>query len=368
MKNSIALAFVDKGAAAYIGFINTPHTITFMKYGLSVPGLTSWQGFPLGLVAQVQNKVANKSIFTSPQFFMLGDPRISLSKDQPYRIVSETMTAGGKRVVEGASDVRGILAVKLDRAEQYDFLKITGLTSASENDLFYNSKVQTMNLGADKYIMFLHQGGSFRIELAPKAPVAWTLTDALADALDYSWVVLWLDSYSDGNPQIHVISLLIFVGIVLFKLFRRKKPISDYRDILMIALLLALVRLAFFSLRLDSFTVSSNVVTYTVVEILTGCLGVFASVAGGLMLMKDGKRIVVKTLGLLFAVSRQFWLAGFTFAFITLLNNLTSITTMTGPGLLNYNMFGLVAIGLAVDVAIVLVAYRYVVSRARRTA
>jgi hypothetical protein len=368
VKDSIALAFVDKGAAAYLGYVNSPHTTAFMRRGLSVPGPTSWQGFPLGIIAQVQNKVANRVIFTTPQFFMLGDPRIYLSQDKPYRIVSETLSAGGRRVVQGESSVEGVLAVKIDGAARYHYLKITGVTSVSEGDLFYNSKAQTLNLGADKYILFAHQGGDFQIELSTNAPLAWPLADALVDVMDNSWVVLWLDSYSDSNPQIHVLSLIIFIGIVLFKLLKRRKPISAYRDILVIALVIALLRLAYFMLRLDSFTVSANVVTYSAQDILTGFLGVFASVAGGLMVMKDGKGIRIKTLGLVFSVLRQFFLVGFTFAFVTLLNNVTPMSKMTAPGLLNYNTAWLASIALLIEAAIVIVAYRYVISRRKTTA
>lgn len=367
VKNSIALGFVDQGAAAYLGFINSPHTSTFMKYGLSVPGITTWQEFPLGLVAQIQNKIANKTIFILPQFFMLGDPRIYLSKDQPYQIISDTIKENGKRVIEAESGVKGVLAIKIDKAAEYDFLKIKGLTSISENDLFYNNKIQTLNLGTDKYILYLHQGGNFQIELSKRAPFGWIVTDGFIDALDYSWVVLWVNVYADDNPYIYVISLPIFIGILLFKIFKRKKLLKDYRKIFLIAFLLTLFRMIYCLLRLDDYTVSTNLVNYTAVHILVGCVGVFSGVAGGLMLMKDTKKFIVKSLGLIFAVLRQFWLTGFYLAFITLLNNIPEMTKMTAAGMWNYNTFWLSFIVLLFEMIIIFVMYRIVISNKETT-
>lgn len=116
LKNSIALGFIDKGAVAFVGFTNSPHTASFSKYGLAVPGLTSWQEFPLGLVAQIQNKAATRIIYESPQLFMFGDPRIYLSKDQPYQIITDQTDKNGTRLIDGYSDTNGMLAIKADIA------------------------------------------------------------------------------------------------------------------------------------------------------------------------------------------------------------------------------------------------------------
>lgn len=362
VKNSIALGFVDKGAAAYLGFLNSPANNAFLKQGLFVPGLTSWKEFPLGLVAQIQNKSATKTFFTSPQFFMLGDPRIYLSKNKPYHIVSDTVDKNGKRTINGTSGERGVLAIKINNAAKYNFLTIKGTTSVSENDLFYNGKVQTLNLGTDKYILYLHQGGHFQIELSKESPFGWVLTDGLIDALDYSWVVLWVNVLADDNPYIYVISLPIFIGILLFKIFKQKKSLKDYRKIFLVAFLLTFLRLGYCWLRLDNYSVSVNPVNYTAIQILVGCIGVFSGVAGGLMLMRDTKKTVVIFFGLLFAVLRQFWLTGFYFVFLTLLNNATQVTGMTEAWQLNYNSFWLSFIVLVLEVFIILVSYRYVIS------
>ncbi len=195
--------------------------------------------------------------------------------------------------------------------------------------------------------------------------VGWSLTDALTDAFDFSWVVLWLSTYADSNPHIYIISLPVFMGILLFKVFKRQKSLKDYGQIFLVALSLALLRLAYFWLRWDDYTVSANVVDYTSFQIMLGCVGVFASVAGGLMLMKDGNNIRIKSLGLLFAVLRQFWLAGFYLVFTSFLNVFIQVTQMTEPWLLSYDTFWLSLIVLIFEVFITLTVYRYVISNKR---
>ena len=363
LKNSIALGFVDNGAVAYIGNANSPfHTNALLKHGLSVPGISSWKEFPLGLVAQVESKAAIRAYFSVPQFFMLGDPRIYFSREQPYRIISDTINENGKRVIEGESSENGILAVKIENGAGFDFLAIKGVTSVSANDLFHNNQLQTLNLGVDKYVLLLHNGGHFEIELSKKAPFLWGFTDALTDAFDYAWVVMWLDVKVINGPFIYSVSLPIFAAILLFKIFRRKKSVKDYPKIFLMTFLLALLRVAYFWLRWDDYSISANLVNPTAFQIALGGMGVFACTTGGLMLMKDTKKIVVKMLGLVFTVLPQFLLTVFFLVFITFMNTATQINGLTSMWLCNYYIFWLSFIGLLLEISIILVVYRIVIS------
>lgn len=366
VEDSIALGFVDQGAAAYIGNVNSPfHTNAIVRRGLFVPGMSSWKEFPMGLVAQVENRVAAKAYFSVPQFFMLGDPRIYLSKDQPYRITSDTIDKEGKRVIEGESHENGILAVKIENGAEYDFLAIEGLASVSENDPFYNNKLQTLNLGADKYLLFIHQGGHFKVGLSKTAPSWWTLADVLTDVLDYAWVVLWLDVRVVNGPLIYAIALSLFIVILALKILRQKKSIRDYQGIFLVAFLLTLVRLLYCLARMDDYSVSTNLVNYTAPQIALGCVGVFACATGGLVLMQETTRIQVKILGLVSAVLPQFVLTGFYLVFITFMSIVIEVNGMTLRWLWNYNAFWLSFIGLLFEISIILVLYRIVISGRR---
>jgi hypothetical protein len=362
LDDSIALGFIDHGAAAFLGFTNSPHTTSFSKYGMFVPGLTSWNEIPLGLVAQVQNRAATKIIYRSPQLFMFGDPRIHLSKERPYQITSDRIAENGKRYLDGYSDTSGVLAVKIENGAEYRFLSIQGSTSMSENDVFYNSQVQSLDLGSDKYLLILHHGGSFQIELSPNIPVGWVFADALVDALDYSWVVLWVNVYADANPYMYLISLPIFAGIVLLKVFKQKHSLREYRKIFIFAFVFALFRLGYYLLRQGDYTVSANLLDIRVSDMFIGVAGVFSSAAGGLMVLKDSRKFASRIFGLLFAVSRQSWMAGFYFVFLTLLNNVPQVTKMTEAGVWNYTVFWLSLIPWIIEVTIFLAAWQFLPS------
>lgn len=233
------------------------------------------------------------------------------------------------------------------------------MTSIGEGDIFYNGKAQSLNLGPDKYILILHKGGRFQIELSHHTPFGWTLADAVVDALDYSWVVLWVNVYADTNPYIYVLSIFIFIGIILFKILKQKRSLKEYQRIYVIAFLVAAFRLVYCVLRLDEYTVSTNLIDYTVRDWIVGSVGVFSSVAGGLVVIRDSRNILITVLGLLFAVARQFWMVGFYLGFITLFNNVPQVTKMTEAGIWNYTVLWLACTALFVEVLIILSANLY---------
>lgn len=366
--DSIALGFVDHGAAAYIGNVNSPfHTGALLRKDLAVPGLSSWPEFPLGLVAQVENRAAVKAYFKTPQFFMLGDPRISLLKAAPYQILSDQYRTDGARVIAGTSTQIGMLAVKIANGAPAEYLTMKGVTAVSEHDLFHNSKLQTLNVGADKYILFLHQGGPFQIDLAPTAPVGWWLMDALSDALDYAWVVMWLDVRVVNAPLLAMVSLIVFVIVLGVKVFRQKSALRTYRAIFIVGACFTGLRLLYYWARFDDYTVSANLVNPTTFSILLGAGGLFANVAGGLMVIQDAKRVTGRLLGLVFAVLPQFVLTGFYLLFITLMNVAVEVTKMTAPWLWNYYAFRLPLLVLLVEMALLVgFSYALLIHRRRR--
>lgn len=362
-ENSIAMAFIDNGAAAYIGNANSPIANSFIRHGLQVPGITSWKEFPLGIVAQVHGKMTARAIFTSPQFYMLGDPRTYLSKEQPYRIISDSVKENGQRVIQGESDFSGSLAIKIADGAAYDFLSVKGVSAASEGDLFYNSKLQTINLGADKYLLLLHEGGSFEIALSPRAPFLWVVRDALWDAFDFSWVLLWLDLNIVNSFFVYLLPAALFIILLLVKVLRQKKPLSDYRYVFLSAFVVILLRLVYFLARWDDYSVSGNYADYTAGHIALGIAGEFACVSAGLMLLKDARRMWGRIFGMALAVLPQLMLTGFYLAFTTLYNILTPVTGMTASGLFNYANFWMLALVLLFDIGMIYALYRFVKAR-----
>lgn len=360
--DSIALGFIDQGAAAYIGHIQTPSSSNafILRDGLSVPGIYTWKDFPLGIMAQVQNKMTVKVGSTTPLFFMLGDPRVYLSKDKPYQIDVDEIDINGKRIIVGKSSKTGILAVKIDNGAEYEY-STTATTRASDKDLFYNNELQMLNLGGDKYILFPHSGGDFKIELYKKAPVLWSLTDPLLDSLDYSWVAVGV-----VNSGLALVMLVIFAVVLLIKVVRQKKPVKNYQKIFMAGFLLASLRLIYLLLRIDHCSISATAADYNATKILLGFVGIFASTTGGLMIMKDAKKIIIKITGLLLAVMPHFLFTGFYFGFITLTNVLLKAQSSANMWLWNYNAFWLPFITLVFEAIIICAVYHYIISEGKQ--
>jgi hypothetical protein len=357
--DSISLGFVDKGAAAYVGHVRSPISNSFfIRHRLAVPGIYSWDEFPLGIAAQIQNKETANMVYNTPLFFMLGDPRIYLLEDKPYQINSDRVNNIGRRVITGESNERGILAIKIEGGAAYEYLK-TSTTSVSDNDPFYNNDLQMLNLGADKYILYFHTGGDFRIELFTDTPIIWKLTDPIVDVFDYSWIAIGV-----VQSPFSLILLVIFTAVVIYKIIRKKTPIRNYRVLFLAGLLYALVRLIYLLTRIGSYTVSASIVEMTIFEIILGFVGVFSSTASGLVMMRTSKKTIGKVIGMILALLPQLLLTGFYFANITLTNIIMRNNT-ANLWLWNYKAFWMPLGVLLFEALIMFALYRISIFRQR---
>lgn len=345
--DSIALAFVDSGAAAYAGFLNSPfHTNAVMKQDLSVPGPTAWADFPLGLVVQAENRVAARAYFSTPQFFMLGDPRVHLLDEPPYQILSDQVQADDWRVIRGESDQAGALPIKIADGAAYDYVSAAGVTAVSEGDLFHNTRLQTLNLGADKYLLLWQTGGPFELRLSAHTPLFWGFADTLVDALDYGWVVMWLDRRVVNAPVIHLIALIVFAALVGMMVVRRKVSLRSVGMISLWALIPVIVRAGYVWLRADDYTISANLVAFPIDQVLLGLACIFACTAGGLLLLRGASTPFRRMAGWAFALLPDLILVLFYLAFIPFMNLMTPVTGMTAAWQWNFNILLLAAIHL----------------------
>ena len=313
--DNIALEFVEKGAAAYIGHLLTPtfNSGVFIGHLQHLPGKYTWKDFPIGIMAQIQNIASMKASSFLPYMFILGDPRTSLSKKKPYTIIQD-QSLGNKRSIQGKSNMIGVLPLKIDDGASYSYIKIKGLSSVSNNDLFYNSKIQSLNLQSDKYLLFLHKGGTFEISLYKSPSLLWIFSDTIKDALDFSWITKGVT-----RSLISIFFFLIFLSIVLIKI-KKKKPITGYSSELVFALAFASIQLIFVILRMHSISISSYFFNFPMFKLLLGFLGTFSMAASGMILIHDTKKIYMKTIGLCLCVLPQFLLTIFFFAILVVRN------------------------------------------------
>ncbi len=356
-EDSIALGFINQGAAAYLGHVHTAVVSNsfIMRQGFIVPGMSTWQEFPLGALAQLRNRMEARVSSSTPLYFMLGDPRMYLSAEQPYTVTADEIEDGTRRI-RGSTDFRGYLTVKVVNGASYDFTRVTGLTAASESDFFFNNDLQTLNLGGDKYLVFFQDGEDFEIILQKKTPWYWPLWDGLVDALDYNWVTM--------NTVFNPFSLVFMAGLVFLIVVktRRKnhtsKSLKDYRACFVAGVLLAILHVMYVLLRSGRYTVSADAVGYTPAQILLGFVGSFSVVSAGLVLARDARKPIGRLIGWMAALLPQVVLTAFK-AFSVILTDLMFMTrNSVRQPLWNFNVVWLALAALLVDALLVAAADR----------
>ncbi|MBU0494856.1 MAG: hypothetical protein KKA73_16790 [Chloroflexi bacterium] len=132
---SIALAFGDSGAAAYAGFAYSPNEGYLIGEFDALPFRYTWPDFPIGHVAQVQNHGTRQGFANFPYYYLLGDPRIALQAEAPYRLV-EDRQEGDARVLTYTGVPAGVIPVHIPDGARYEFVDIPGVTAAAHHDLF----------------------------------------------------------------------------------------------------------------------------------------------------------------------------------------------------------------------------------------
>ena len=352
-EDSIAMGFINQGAAAYIGHVQTAVVSNsfLMRKGFVIPDLSTWSEFPLGVLAQVRSRMEARVSSSSPLYFMLGDPRAYLSAEQPYAITADEVN-GTTRRITGETDFRGYLAVKVADGAKYDFVRVSGLTAASESDFFFNNDLQTLNLGGDKYLVFYQDGDTFELTLSEKTPWYWTLSDGLVDALDYNWVTM--------NTVYNPLSLVFLAGLVILLVVKARKnqALKEYRGFFIAGIVFAVLHVGYVLLRMGHYTVSADAVGYTPVQLVLGFIGTFSTVSAGLILVRDARKPFSRFIGWTIAILPQALLTAFKL-FTVGVTDLMFMSQNTVPQpLWNFNVVWLSLSVLVIDLLLVQGAYR----------
>ncbi|UCC63685.1 MAG: hypothetical protein JSV36_01090 [Anaerolineae bacterium] len=270
-QGSIALSFADKGAAAYAGFAYSPNEGYLVGEFDDLPFQYTWPDFPIGHVVRVQNRGTLQGFARFPYYHLLGDPRIALQMEPPYRLAND-LQEGNTRTLTFTDAPAGAIPVRIPGGARYGFVIMRGVTAAWEHDPFYNSRLQMENIGDDKYLLLVHQGGDFELRLRPRPPWHWVLADLLVDSLDH--VLLFLQV---GGGDIIALAFAGIASVVAGCALRRRK------GVMRALMLAALVGLSFAGLhglyalaRLDHVTVTSKTLEFRPLSVvgtflLTGC-------------------------------------------------------------------------------------------------
>jgi hypothetical protein len=215
--NSIALAFVDRGAAAYAGFVYSPNEgFLFGEFG-GLPFRYTWHEFPIGHVMQVQTRGTLRGFAAFPYHVLLGDPRIALNEGPPYRVFADRKT-GSDRILAFTDAPAGVLPIRISDGVLYRFVEVPGVASVGEDDLFYNSRLQMVDIGDAKYLLFKHDGGDFTMVLRREVPARHAVLIPLGDSLDAALV---FGQQHGGDLAATVAGILVWL-VIGWRAWRRR--------------------------------------------------------------------------------------------------------------------------------------------------
>jgi hypothetical protein len=236
-EGSIALAFTDRGAAAYVGFLHSP-TGYLLGDPKGFPFHYTWPDFPLGHAVQVQSRGLQQGFIAWPYYLILGDPRLALQAGPPYRVQGDERT-GNARVLTFAAAPEGVIPVRVPDGAAYRFVEIPGVGRAWQGDLFYSGGIQMADIGADKYLLFTHTGGDFTVRLVRMPPWYWPALRAVTAALDHVTAI----HHSQGSLAPGWIASGVLAGIVAWVYLRNKPSLARSLPLAIAAgLLLAALR------------------------------------------------------------------------------------------------------------------------------
>jgi hypothetical protein len=345
-EDSIALAFVDKGAAAYAGFAYSPNEGYLIGEFSGVPLRYTWPEFPIGHVVQVQNKGALQGFASLPYYYLLGDPRLALQPDAPYRLVADS-EGGDVRTVSYADAPAGFIPVEIPRGAEYTFVEIPGVTSAWEGDPFYNARLQMVNIGEDKYVLFKHAGGDFTLILHQAPPWYWPLLDFFFDSLDH--VLLYIDPtggdlvglFLGGLAWLTILSLLRWIERGKLKLLASALSGAVF----------AALHAGYALAGLGDVTITSKIVQLGPLSLV----GTFLVTGAGAFLFLSSRSWRARTLALVVATTPVWVALCYVFAVIAAVNILVFRPEL-GTGVYNYAL-ALLATGALVVESLVLLGW-----------
>ena len=349
-KGSIAIAFVDRGAAAYVGFLQSP--IGYMiGEPKGFPLQYTWPEYPIGHVLQVQTRGLTQGFIGWPYLLMLGDPRRALRQAPPYRVISD-QSEGDKRVLKLGDVPSGIVPVYIPQGATYDYVEIVGVGRAYRGDPFYDPDVQMADIGPHKYLLIEHGGGEMEVRLLRKTPLWWPVFDVLQDALDHTTLL----SHVLGSLAPSLLLAGVVGVAVLWRVLRhRERRARDWGTAIVVGLVLTLARTVYALVRREYLTsmyvsyLRTMIVTWEISPIILGISCITA--IGACWLFLGARRWwgrMFAGLGILGQTSLLglFWLGAILFL------NLLAVKTIGGLPMYKYGMATMALITAVVEGAI----------------
>jgi hypothetical protein len=291
-EDSLPLAFARQGAAAFAGYVYSPIEGYLLGQYSGLPFRYTWPDFPVGHALQVLNRGASQGFAALPYLHLLGDPRLALQAAPPYRLIGD-QTAGSVRTLTYSGAPAGVIPVHIPGGARYPFVEIPGVSAAWQGDPFYNARLQMVDIGEDKYILFLHQGGDLELRLRLRPPWGWAAGDLLLDALDNALLFM----PQTGGSWL-ILALAGLAAIPIGWILARRRQIRVVIPALLTGASLAAVHALYVLARLERVTLISKPVQFSPVALA----GTFLWAALGTALYLSARGRLARACALLVAV------------------------------------------------------------------
>lgn len=250
---SIALAFAGRGAAAYTGFSYSPNEGYLIGAYEGLPFRYTWPGFPIGCVVAAQNRGTLQGFAALPYYWLLGDPRIALQAAPPYTSARDE-AQGSTRTLAYTGLPAGVVPIRVPGGAGYGYVEAAGITAASAHDPLYNSRLQMVDIGADKYLLVEHAGGDLTLTLRRRPPLGWMALDLLSDSLDHSLVYV----QSGGGDLIGLVAGALACLAVAWRARRKKTEGAAFLAAALAGLACAGLHALYALARLGQVTITSK--------------------------------------------------------------------------------------------------------------
>lgn len=296
--NTIALACIEQGAAAYAGYLYASFAGNIIGQYEGFNCQYTWDEFPIGHVAQIHNRELSKMHVRVPYFFLIGDPRISFHEKPPYELISDEESSDG-RTLTFAKAALGFIPVRIPHGAGFNFVSVAGVTATGFNDAYFDSRLQMTNIQNDKYILFRNSSQDFRIDLSKAAGVFWIMKNHALDTFDRHVVTL-------QHPSFYP---LLFVAAAAHFVFLSKRKRLDYKHLLCsaaIGLFWLILMVTYTYFRWNELTVTSKILRLGFSSAVSYGGSFIFVIYGGLLFFGYDSRSG-KALALFVAVVHEFW-------------------------------------------------------------
>ncbi|MBN1429100.1 MAG: hypothetical protein JXB07_11995 [Anaerolineae bacterium] len=347
-EKSIAIGFIDQGAAAYSGFVFSPNEGFLIGEFDGLPFRYTWPDFPIGQALQVQNHGTLQGFAFFPYHYLIGDPRIALQTEPPYRLVDDRQE-GSWRILTFDDVPSGVIPIRITDGAAYHFVAATGITAASDRDLFYNSRMQMVNIGTNKFILVVHKGGELMLRMRHRAPWYWVMGDLLLDSLDHTLVFM----PQTGGDVFSMIFAVIPLVWAIWLLVKNRFDWQKARLAAAFGLGAAILQAIYVLVRLDDFTTISKIAVFSP----TGIVAAFVLTMFGALMYFHARRWKGKVVALSVMTFTSWSSMVIVLAMLAGVNILFA-NTRPGPALYNYSICLLPAGTLLVSLALSVVILR----------